>query len=184
MAVRKETIKQQFDAIVPTVLEPGEQVQAAAFCVTGPNPMLSQGLFGLLGWLIFHVRPYYVVATDRRVVFLKSSIWTTRPTGFGFADRRSTVSISDVNTEAKLWNSARYSSPSEPKLRLNFHVFWRDETRQLAGALADRISGTIAARADEPRVPQEIVEKLEAEPQIDYRPPPPPPPPATPPSEG
>ena len=184
MAVRKETIKQQFGQALPALLEPGEQVQAGAYCISGPNPLWSQGLLGLVGYLIFGIRHYYLAATDRRVIFMKASIWTSRPKGLAFADPRGSVSISDVRTDAKLWNSCRFTGPNQQDLRLNFHVFWRDETREVAGALADRISGTITPRADAPPLPQEIAEKLEAQPQIDLQPPPPMPPaaPGTPPA--
>lgn len=37
MAVRKETIKQQFNEALPAVLEPGEQVLGGAYGVSGPN---------------------------------------------------------------------------------------------------------------------------------------------------
>jgi hypothetical protein len=37
VAVRKETIKQQFNEALP-VLEPGERVLGGAYGVSGPNP--------------------------------------------------------------------------------------------------------------------------------------------------
>jgi hypothetical protein len=38
VAVRKETIKQQFIEALPPVLEPGEQVLGGAYGVSGPTP--------------------------------------------------------------------------------------------------------------------------------------------------
>lgn len=67
MAVRKETIKQQFNEALPAVLEPGEQVLGGAYGVSGPNPLWAQGLLGLVGFLIFGMRYYYVALTDRRL---------------------------------------------------------------------------------------------------------------------
>jgi hypothetical protein len=34
-------------------------------------------------------------------------------------------------TDARLWNSATFSTPSKHKLRMNFHAFWRAETKTL-----------------------------------------------------
>jgi len=135
MAVRKEKVKQQFTEAVAGVLEPGEQLQAGAYGPSGPNPFFAAGLFGVLGMLLFGVRYYYVAVTDRRVVFLKSSFWTARPAGFGWADPRGSVTISEVETDAKLWNHLKYAGSSGKTMRMNFHVWWRDETKQLVAAL-------------------------------------------------
>jgi hypothetical protein len=81
VAVRKETIKQQFIEALPPVLEPGEQVLGGAYGVSGPNPLWAQGLLGLAGFLIFGMRYYYVALTDHRLIFLNASFWTSRPKG-------------------------------------------------------------------------------------------------------
>ena len=141
MAVRKEKIKQQFNDALPAVLEPGERVLGGAQGVTGPNPMLAQGLLGFIGYLIFNMRYYFVALTDRRIIFMKSSFWTGRPGGLAWADPRDTITISDLKTDAKLWNWCRYSSPTKQNLRINFHAFWRDEVKAIGDEIADRIVG-------------------------------------------
>lgn len=141
MAVRKEAVKQQFTEALPAVLEPGEQVLGGAYGMSGPNPIFAQGLFGVAGWLIFRVRPYYVAVTDRRVIFMQASFWTARPKGMAWADPRSVVTIRDVRTDAKLWNSATFSTPSKQKLRMNFHAFWKQETKTLDELLSARPGG-------------------------------------------
>ncbi len=141
MAVRKETIKKQFHDALPAVLEPGEQVLGGAYGVSGPNPLLAQGLLGLIGFLIFNMRYYYVALTDRRVIFMKASFWTSRPAGLGWSDPRDAITISDLQTDAKLWNWCKYSSPTKQNFRVNFHAFWRDETKAMGDLLADRIVG-------------------------------------------
>lgn len=73
MAVRKETIKQQFNEALPPLLEPGEQVLGGAYSVSGPNALWAQGLLGLAGFLIFGMRSYYVAFTDRRLIFVNAS---------------------------------------------------------------------------------------------------------------
>jgi hypothetical protein len=136
MALRKETIKKQFTEALPTVLEQGEQMQAGTFCVSGPNPLFAQGLFGIIGLLLFQMRWYFVAVTDRRVVFLKASYWTGRPSGFAWADPRASVSVSDVNLVAKVWGHFKYTSPTKPSaLRLNVHRWWLEEGNAVAAAL-------------------------------------------------
>ena len=136
MAVRKETIKQQFAEALPSVLGPGEQVQAGAFLVSGPSPMWVAGLLGVIGLLLFKVRYYYLAVTDRRVIFYAASFWSSRPKGLAWADVRESVSISDVVTDAKLWNHMLFSRPGvEKPLRLNVHAFWREEMNGVVAAL-------------------------------------------------
>lgn len=141
MAVRKETIKQQFAAALPAVLEPGEQVQGGAYCVSGPNPVWAQGLLGMAGYFIFGMRYYYVALTDKRVIFMNASFWTGRPGGLAWSDPRDAITISNLQTDNKLWNWGLYSSPTKENLRLNFHAFWRPEIKALGDLLADRIVG-------------------------------------------
>jgi hypothetical protein len=136
MAVRKEAVKQQFTEALPGVLEPGEQVLGGAFGMSGPNPLFAQGLFGVAGYLIFRVRPYYVAVTDRRVIFMRASFWTARP----------------KRSDAKLWNSATFSTPSKHKLRMNFHTFWGAETKTLGELLTAQL-GDRPARPPPPQPP-------------------------------
>ena len=124
------------------MLQPGEQVLGGAYGVSGPNPLWAQGLLGLAGFLIFGMRYYYYVAlTDRRLVFVDASFWTSRPKGFAWADPRDSITISDLQTDNKLWNWGKISSPTKQDLRMNFHAFWRPELKAMGDVLADRIVG-------------------------------------------
>jgi hypothetical protein len=107
VAVRKETIKQQFNEALPAVLEPGERVLGGAYGVSGPNPLWAQGLLGLAGFLLFGMRYYYVALTDRRLIFMNASFWTSRPQRFAWSDPRDSITITDLQTDNKLWNWAR-----------------------------------------------------------------------------
>ncbi|MCA1727210.1 MAG: hypothetical protein LC722_06055 [Actinobacteria bacterium] len=139
MAFRKEKIKEQFDSMLPQVLEPGESVQASSWTQSGPSPWLQGGV-GLLILYLFGLRLYYVVVTDRRVLFLKGSLMTQRPQGLAWADPRGQAGVSDV-VEGKVWSKLRYSGPGAPKpIRLNFHAWWKDEFRALVAALAPAAS--------------------------------------------
>ena len=58
-------------------LEPGETIQAVFSAQTGPNPN-----FAALTWLIaFFAKYVTVIATDRRILLVKSSIWRRSAVG-------------------------------------------------------------------------------------------------------
>jgi hypothetical protein len=40
-----------------------------------------------------------------------------------------------VDTDAKLWNHLKYTGSNGKTIRMNFHAWWREETKQLVGAL-------------------------------------------------
>ncbi len=161
MAMRKETIKKQFMEAVLAVLEPGEQIVAGTFCISGPSPWLM-GAFGVLVMLLMGQRYYFVFLTDRRVIFMKASLLTSRPKGLAWADPRGQQAISDAVMGAKLWSHAMYNRPNVKALRLNFHAFWKEEARALVAQLP--------AAGQAQAVPQQMAPP----------PPPPPPPPAPP----
>jgi hypothetical protein len=181
VAVRKETIKQQFNEALPAVLEPGERVLGGAYGVSGPNPLWAQGLLGLAGFLIFGMRYYYVALTDRRLIFMNASFWTSRPKGLAWSDPRDSITISDLQTDNKLWNWGKISGPTKQNLRMNFHAFWRPELKAMGDVLADRIVGPRLA-------PGAAGDPLPATGQVPSAPPVPPAtpssPPPPPPSDG
>jgi hypothetical protein len=107
----------------------------------GRTPCWPRVLLGLAGFLIFGMRYYYVALTDRRLIFMDASFWTSRPKGFAWSDPRDSITISDLQTDNKLWNWGKISSPTKQNLRMNFHAFWRPELKALGDVLADRIVG-------------------------------------------
>jgi heme/copper-type cytochrome/quinol oxidase subunit 2 len=138
MAVRKDTITRQFNQTMQAgILEPGEQVVTGMMTQTGASPWLA-GLIGVVLMLLTGTRWYFVALTDRRVVFLKASLLTSKPTGaVAWADPRSAVSISDIVNDAKVWNRLKYHRPgqSEP-VRVNVSaVQWKSEFKSLVSNL-------------------------------------------------
>jgi hypothetical protein len=134
LAFRKEKIKEQFAASIPPALEPGEQVLAGTYCQTGPSPWLQGGI-GLLIMLMMGAKWYYLVVTDRRVLWFRASMWSQRPKGSVEADPRSAVQIHDVDVDNVVWSKFRIQRPGGKDVRVNVHRFWRDEVQQLVGAL-------------------------------------------------
>ena len=131
MALRKATVKQQMEGQIQPMLEPGEQERAAALCEGGPSrwwTLLSLTL------VIFLITPYYIVATDRRVLFLKVSRWTGRPKGLLRTDPRGQVSIVD-HAEHPVWSNIVYRTTDGSAKKLRYHRIWRDEMAAVIGEL-------------------------------------------------
>jgi hypothetical protein len=151
MAVRRETVRKQFEDAVQPHLEPGEQLIAGASGASGPNPLWLSGLFGLIGMLVAGVRYYFVWVTDRRVIFMGASMMTARPKGnLAWSDPRHSVSISDA-TPAATWSWFKYYRPGEAKpIRMNFPRPWRDDFAQMTQALAGTTPSAPSAPAPPP----------------------------------
>jgi len=122
------------------------------------------------------MRYYYVALTDRRLIFMNASFWTSRPKGSRGPTRGDSITISDLQTDNKLWNWGKISSPTKQNLRMNFHAFWGPELKAMGDVLADRIVG--------PRLgPGAAGDPAPAAGQVPSAPPPPPAPTPPPPSE-
>lgn len=136
MAITKEKIKQQFEAAIPAALEPGERVRASALSLSGASPWLVGGLLGMIGGQ----RNYYIVVTDRRVLFLAGSNASGRPQGLAWADPIESVTLSDVDMGMGVWSHFRYQAPGRKEIRFNVHRMWREEGAAVVAAM--RVSGT------------------------------------------
>jgi hypothetical protein len=101
----------------------------------------AQGLLGLAGFLIFGMSYYYVALTDCRLNLPERLVLDLAPQGVAWANSRDSITISDLQTDNKLWNWGRISSPTKQNLRMNFHAFWRPELKAMGDMLADRIVG-------------------------------------------
>jgi hypothetical protein len=135
VAFRREKIKQQYDEALPAFLEPGEQLQAQTFSLSGPSPWLI-GIFGWLFMLLLGQRYYFIVVTDRRVLFMKGSLWTGRPKGLAWADPRSAIQIHDVDVNNTVWSKFRYRRPDGKDMRINIHRIWREDGQAVVAALS------------------------------------------------
>jgi hypothetical protein len=136
MAIRKETIRQQFADAVASVGEPGERVIAGMVGSTGPSPWVSSA-FGLLGLLVFWLlgmRHYFLAVTDRRVLLMKASMTSNRPGGLAVADDRSAVQVIRVKKGAA-WSDLTYQRPDGKRLTLHVPRLWRDDMDAVAQAL-------------------------------------------------
>ena len=138
MAISKQKIKQQYEAALPELLEPGERVLASTLSLTGPSPWLAGGLLGMATGQ----RNYYVVVTDRRVLFMKGTVSTGKPQGLAWADPRGAATVHDVDIENKVWSKFRYQPPGGKDIRFNIHRLWRDEGAAVVAAMMTHATST------------------------------------------
>jgi hypothetical protein len=132
MAVRKETIKEQVREWLKTVLEPGEREVASVNAIAGPSPWLATGLLGLIGQAF--IKFYYVVVTDRRVLYVSMSRFSGRPRDLAMSDPRPAVSVTEYKPSS-LWSVLKLNRGEDKSLKLNVHRIWREELEQVAEAL-------------------------------------------------
>jgi hypothetical protein len=145
MAFRKTTITDQFQAAIGAVLEPGERIEAGTLTQSGPTPWLA-GAIGMLMMLVLGMRYYFIAVTDRRVLFVRGSLMTLRPTGLAWADERGAGRVFDVDAEAVLWGHFSYERPGDGEVtRFNVHRIWRDELRRVLSGMTTRTSGQLPA---------------------------------------
>ena len=133
MPVRREKVKQAMDAVIQSRLDPGETIQAEVLALKGPNPWLTAGLLGLIGWLL--TKYYYVVVTQQRVLFERSSFWMgNRPKGLESADPRSAVSLVE-HTPGTIWGHFKIRRADGSEWKLWVHRIWREDGTKVAQTL-------------------------------------------------
>jgi hypothetical protein len=115
----------------------GEQVTAVMPTgQTGPSPW-----FALLTYLIFFwIRMYAIVVTDRRVVFVRCSIWTCGPRRVEDTPPRGDVSVLEW-TPGALWGKLVLDRKGQA-LKLNVHRAFRAGADAVVAALG---AGTASA---------------------------------------
>ena len=70
-------IRDQIQKNASKLLEPGETIQAVFSAQTGPNPN-----YAFITWLVaFFAKYVTIIATDRRILLVKSSIWRRSAVG-------------------------------------------------------------------------------------------------------
>ena len=107
MALRKEKIKAVCEEMARAELEPGEEILVGALPVVGSGGYYGRGLSS---W------PFYVVVTDRRVLFIKATLFGVRPKAVDSVYPRLPGSIVKSTTEFcwMLTPTARFSVLRKP----------------------------------------------------------------------
>jgi len=136
MAVRRETVKRQFaEFLTNGNLEPGERLVAGVLTQSGPTPWLT-GAIGIVFMLLLGMRWYFLAVTDRRLIGVRASLWSTRPTAVEWSAPLGSGALSDVDADAKLWSHLKFQRPGEAKaVRYHVHRIWRDDLREVLAAM-------------------------------------------------
>jgi|GEM_PF-1301380 len=121
-------------AVIAEHLEPGEQPLAGARVHTGPSDWWR--LIPRVGAFVrFFQRHYFVVHTDRRLIFCGLSYWTGRPKNVKIMVPNSRAEVSDYRP-GKLHGSFRFSHPDRKKpMTVRLGRVWRAEVEQLLASL-------------------------------------------------
>lgn len=132
-----ERRRAKVEEFVTPQLEPGEKIDAIlSFSQTGPSPW-----FAALTYLIFFwIRPYAVVVTDRRVIFVRRSLWTNRVKGIDGTAPRNEVTVAEYRPP-KVWGKLVLNRPVG-LIKLNVHRMNREELDTFVPALGGSAAST------------------------------------------
>jgi hypothetical protein len=130
----KDRTAARASAVVESALEPGEQMLMGSRVHSGPSDWWR--LIPRVGAFIrFFQRHYFMVLTDRRVIFCGLSYWTARPKNIKAVVPRGQVQVSDYKP-GTVWPSFRLGYPGRNKpMKLRAGRVWRPEVEQILGVL-------------------------------------------------
>jgi hypothetical protein len=130
----KDRTAARASAVVEAHLEPGEQMLLGSRVHSGPSDWWR--LIPRVGAFVrFFQRHYYMVLSDRRVIFCGLSYWTARPKRIKAVVQRGQVQVSDYKP-GTVWPSFRIGYPGRNKpMKLRAHRVYRPEVEQILGAL-------------------------------------------------
>jgi hypothetical protein len=133
-----ERRRAKVEEFVTPQLEPGEKIDAIlSWSQTGPSPW-----FAALTYLIFFwIRPYAVVVTDRRVLFIRRSFWTNRVKNIESTVPRNEVTVAAYKPPPTLWGKLVLNRPGG-QLKLNVHRMNREELDTFVPALGGAPAGS------------------------------------------
>lgn len=111
-------------------LEAGERVDTIlSYCQTGPSPWFT----ALTVLIIFWIRPYAIVVTDRRVIFIRRSALTNRVKGIESIAARHEVTVAVYHVPI-LWGKLVLNRPGGP-LKLHVHRMHLEDLETFVPAL-------------------------------------------------
>jgi hypothetical protein len=136
----KERTASRAHAVIAPHLEPGEQPLVGARVHTGPSDWWR--LIPRVGVLVrFFQRHYFVVHTDRRVIFCGLSYWTARPKSIKMIVPNENARVTDYRP-GKLHPFFRFSHPERSKpMKVRSNRVWRPEVERLLGGLGVATNG-------------------------------------------
>ncbi len=136
-------------AVIAPHLEPGEQPLVGARVHTGPSDWWR--LIPRVGAFVrFFQRHYFVVHTDRRLIFCGLSYWTARPKNVKIVVPNEHARVTDYRP-GKLHGSFRFSHPERKRpMTVRLGRVWRPEVERLLGSLGVGEAGQPAPAYQQP----------------------------------
>jgi hypothetical protein len=151
----KERTASRAQAVIAPQLEPGEQVLVGTRVHTGPSDWWR--LVPRLGEFVRLLqRHYFVVHTDRRVIFCGLSYWTARPKNIKIIVPNAYARVTDYRP-GKLHPFFRFSHPERQKpMKIRANRVWRPEVERLVSGLGGGVNGQPGLAAPAGYPPQAV----------------------------
>jgi hypothetical protein len=136
----KERTASRAHAVIAPQLEPGEQVLVGTRVHTGPSDWWR--LIPRIGEFVRLLqRHYFVVHTDRRVIFCGLSYWSGRPKNIKIIVPNGHARVDDYRP-GKLHPFFRFSHPQRQKpMKVRANRIWRPEVERLVTGLGGGVNG-------------------------------------------
>jgi len=136
----KERTASRAQAVIAPQLEPGEQVLVGTRVHTGPSDWWR--LIPRVGEFVrLFQRHYFVVHTDRRVIFCGLSYWTARPKSIKIIVPNAYARVTDYRP-GKLHPFFRFIHPERSKpMKVRANRVWRPEVERLVSGLSGGPNG-------------------------------------------
>jgi hypothetical protein len=130
----KDKPKARMMEALGSLMEPGEQVQAASFVMRGPSVWLVGGLIGALV-----TKYYWLAVTDRRVLAVRAN----KSREVLFSDPRAAVKVAETNPNP-IYSKLSIQRADGSVVKFRVHRMWRAEYNQLVAALGGAAAGEAA----------------------------------------
>jgi hypothetical protein len=182
VAVRRSTVKRAVGPALYRVMEPGDQVIAGTWAMTGPTPWLDmltvlpcvfavaaittdvtlepfRELVNLapLALLLWR-RPVFVAVTQRQVICYRLSRMNNAPVRLLFCAPLLSTRVTYLGRSWPRWRSVRYDGPGAEgrSLRLNVAGRWRQDLDEVLAALQAQGGRVEGLSPEQTMAPREI----------------------------
>ncbi|MDP9342678.1 MAG: hypothetical protein M3Q23_11430 [Actinomycetota bacterium] len=112
-----------------SIMEPGEQIQAAVMVLRGPSLWLVGGILGAL-----LTKYYWLAVTDRRVVAVRMG----KPGDVLFSEPRASVKLAEATPHA-VYSKLAIQRADGTVVRFRAHRMWREEYDSVVAALGGAV---------------------------------------------
>jgi len=125
----KDKPKARMMAGLGSIMEPGEQIQAATMAMRGPSVWLVGGILGAL-----LTKYHWVAVTDRRVLAVRMG----KPGDVLFSEPRSSVKLAGATPHA-IYSTLSIQRADGTVVKFRVHRMWREEYDALVAVLGGAV---------------------------------------------